>query len=84
MLLNTLGKDERLKTSEIPSSFFIIRVAKYFAEIERGDIVRQTDFCLAFFEVLTERERNDEVDVAFAKFIGALGCPLFNTYHSLL
>ena len=48
------------------------RVAKYFAEIERGDIVRQTDFCLGFFEVLSEREKNDEVDVAFAKFLCAL------------
>ena len=56
----------------------ILRVAKCFAEIERGDIIKQTDFCLAFFEVLTEMERNEEVDVAFAKFVCALGCPLLN------
>ena len=53
-------------------SQFPTRIAKSFADIARGDLVRQTDFCVAFFEVLTEKERNDEADVAFAKFVCAL------------
>ena len=69
------------KEREIKRSQFPTRIAKSFAGIARGDIVRQTDFCVAFFEVLTEKERNDEADLAFAKFICALGCKYSIYFH---